>query len=190
MTKIAGSGSGSISQRHGFADPDPPQNVMDPQHWSKIIKFFLSCNFFWIFGHQNPGSGSGSVSQWIRIQNTEKYGTCTKIITNNYLKLYFNEWSLFSLYLHRSFMVSLMAFSGATPSSWGTRPRYRPVTPSCLTTWVIFIHSFKVNVQAFINFWNHSFIYLDSNSLLLLSEVISSFTVFKRELTWEKTHSA
>jgi hypothetical protein len=35
MTQIAGSkpGSGSISQRHGCADPDPPQNVMDPQHW-------------------------------------------------------------------------------------------------------------------------------------------------------------
>jgi hypothetical protein len=37
MTKIAGSdsGSGSISQRHGSADPDPdpPQSVMDPQHW-------------------------------------------------------------------------------------------------------------------------------------------------------------
>ncbi len=38
MSKIAGSGyaSGSISQRHGSADPDPypdpPENVMDPQH--------------------------------------------------------------------------------------------------------------------------------------------------------------
>jgi hypothetical protein len=33
MTKIAGSGSGSICQRHGSADPDPDphQNVMDPQ---------------------------------------------------------------------------------------------------------------------------------------------------------------
>ncbi len=33
MTKIAVRG---ISQRHGSADPDPdpPQNVMDPQHWS------------------------------------------------------------------------------------------------------------------------------------------------------------
>jgi hypothetical protein len=29
--KIAG--SGSISQRHGSADPDPHQNVMDPKHW-------------------------------------------------------------------------------------------------------------------------------------------------------------
>jgi hypothetical protein len=37
MTNIAGSGSesGSISQRHGSEDPDPdpPENVMDPQHW-------------------------------------------------------------------------------------------------------------------------------------------------------------
>ncbi len=38
MMKIAGSGStsgsesGSISQRHGSADPDPHQNDMDPQH--------------------------------------------------------------------------------------------------------------------------------------------------------------
>jgi hypothetical protein len=34
MTKIAGSGSesGSISQRHGSADPDSHQNVMDPEH--------------------------------------------------------------------------------------------------------------------------------------------------------------
>jgi hypothetical protein len=33
MTKIAGSESGSISQRHGSADldPDPHQNVKDPE---------------------------------------------------------------------------------------------------------------------------------------------------------------
>jgi hypothetical protein len=33
MTKIAGSGSNN--QRHGSADPDPPQNVMDPEHWHR-----------------------------------------------------------------------------------------------------------------------------------------------------------
>jgi hypothetical protein len=42
MTKIAGSGSGSINQRHGSADldpdPDPHQNVMDPQHCLKVTK--------------------------------------------------------------------------------------------------------------------------------------------------------
>ncbi len=34
LKKIAGSGSGFICQRHGFADPDPDpyQNVMDLQH--------------------------------------------------------------------------------------------------------------------------------------------------------------
>jgi hypothetical protein len=36
MTKIAG--SGSISQRHGSADPEPLQNVMDPQHWQGDAK--------------------------------------------------------------------------------------------------------------------------------------------------------
>jgi hypothetical protein len=30
-------GSGSISrQRHGSADPDPHQNVMDPEHWFQV----------------------------------------------------------------------------------------------------------------------------------------------------------
>jgi hypothetical protein len=31
-------GSGSISQRHGSADPDPDphQNVMDPEHWFQV----------------------------------------------------------------------------------------------------------------------------------------------------------
>jgi hypothetical protein len=43
MTKIAGSGSesGSISQRYGSVDPDPDphQNVMDPEHMAlNIVK--------------------------------------------------------------------------------------------------------------------------------------------------------
>jgi hypothetical protein len=39
MVKIEG--SGSISQRHGSSDPDPDphQNVMDPQHWNKASEF-------------------------------------------------------------------------------------------------------------------------------------------------------
>jgi hypothetical protein len=37
--KIEGSASGSISQRHGSADPDPDphQNVMDPQHCLQVV---------------------------------------------------------------------------------------------------------------------------------------------------------
>jgi hypothetical protein len=32
MTKTAAAGSESISQRHGSSDPDPYQNVTDPEH--------------------------------------------------------------------------------------------------------------------------------------------------------------
>jgi hypothetical protein len=32
LKKGVGSGSGSISQRYGSADPDPHQDVTDPQH--------------------------------------------------------------------------------------------------------------------------------------------------------------
>jgi hypothetical protein len=39
MAKIAG--YGSISQRHGSADPDPYQNVMDPQHLFIVFFIFL-----------------------------------------------------------------------------------------------------------------------------------------------------
>ncbi len=50
MTKIAGSGSesgsGSIIQRHGSADPDPHQNVMDPEHCFHEKGFLL--RFTWI----------------------------------------------------------------------------------------------------------------------------------------------
>jgi hypothetical protein len=59
MTKIAGSTSepGSISQRHGSADPDPNphQNVMDPEHWLWV----------WICWIHNQ------LTSWIRIRNPE-----------------------------------------------------------------------------------------------------------------------
>jgi hypothetical protein len=45
MTKIARSGSrsGSISHRHGSADPN--QNVIDPQHWWKLC-FYLESKLY------------------------------------------------------------------------------------------------------------------------------------------------
>jgi hypothetical protein len=49
MMKIEGSGSrsGSISQRHGSADPDPHQNVMDPQHCVPCLPFnYSKVSFF------------------------------------------------------------------------------------------------------------------------------------------------
>jgi hypothetical protein len=52
MTKIAG--SGSISQRHGSADPDAHQNVMDPEHCfirsgSEDSNLLLVIGMFFIF---------------------------------------------------------------------------------------------------------------------------------------------
>ncbi len=44
--KIEGSGSesGSISQRHGSADPDPHQNVMDPEHCATDTSYYEALN--------------------------------------------------------------------------------------------------------------------------------------------------
>ena len=45
MTKLAGSWSGSISRRHGSADPYPHQHVMDPEHFilalSKLMRIWI-----------------------------------------------------------------------------------------------------------------------------------------------------
>ncbi len=53
MTKIAG--SGSISQRHGSADPDtdpnPYQNVLDPQHCF-IVESTALCRLWTVFLNQ------------------------------------------------------------------------------------------------------------------------------------------
>jgi hypothetical protein len=40
-----GVGSGSISQRYGYGDPDPHQNVTDPKHWffPRIMQYFGVC---------------------------------------------------------------------------------------------------------------------------------------------------
>jgi hypothetical protein len=51
MTEIVGFGSisGSISQRHGSADPDPHQNVMDPQHCFRSLQY-LNLIYLYICG--------------------------------------------------------------------------------------------------------------------------------------------
>ncbi len=64
MMKMAGSASGSVSHRHGSADPDAHQNLMDPQHLlsylhthrhTAIVVLSFSCCFcgrcllYWFF---------------------------------------------------------------------------------------------------------------------------------------------
>ncbi len=80
MTKIAGSGSasGSISQRHGSADPDldpdPYQNVMNPKHCIKDTvmdsyvevpnSYCINKLFEWLFSRvlASHRGGPGSIS--------------------------------------------------------------------------------------------------------------------------------
>jgi hypothetical protein len=54
VTKIAGSGSESICQRYGSADPDPDpdpyQNFMDPQHCLIHICIFTYRRLLWYGG--------------------------------------------------------------------------------------------------------------------------------------------
>jgi hypothetical protein len=54
MTKIEdpdpGSGSGSISKWHGSQDPDPHQNIMDPDHWESTLGI-------WHYPHRGVHAG-------------------------------------------------------------------------------------------------------------------------------------
>jgi hypothetical protein len=52
-------GSESISQRHGSADPDPQQNVMDPQPWWQQLSKYGTIRYV-------SECGSGSSSQFVR----------------------------------------------------------------------------------------------------------------------------
>jgi hypothetical protein len=44
MMKMEGSESGSISKRHGSADSDTHQNVIDPQHWLADLTIYSGLN--------------------------------------------------------------------------------------------------------------------------------------------------
>jgi hypothetical protein len=57
MTKIAGSGSGSISQRPGSADPDPHQNVLNQLRMNVIFLRLRVCG---------AGEGGGAVAGQVR----------------------------------------------------------------------------------------------------------------------------
>ncbi len=50
LTKRAGYGSGSASQRYGSTDPDPYKNITDPeQHWLKVSRTDI-----WVFSTGGP----------------------------------------------------------------------------------------------------------------------------------------
>jgi len=79
MMKIAG--SRSTLQRHGSADPDPDphQNVMDPQHWFKVVS---------VENDSKPSPIRALFSRWSPPQTT-KLLDCAVYWTQ------FTQWSLF-----------------------------------------------------------------------------------------------
>jgi hypothetical protein len=80
MMKTAG--SGSISQRHVSADPDPHKNVMDPQHCGKFWQGSGS-TLVWLTG---PGSGP----HWVKKRDLDP--TETNPDPQHWLTCYICTW--------------------------------------------------------------------------------------------------
>jgi hypothetical protein len=51
----SGAGSGSIRQRYGCGDPDPHQNVVDPQHWLAAFRQCFHNGYRYIYSIQLCG---------------------------------------------------------------------------------------------------------------------------------------
>ncbi len=93
MTKIvgfrSGSESGSISQRHGSADPDPDahQNVMDPQHWYCLLFYCLL-----VLGIKSNGGGTPlqmyPTAYW-KVQEDDTPARTVKTIVHTLVKVRF-----------------------------------------------------------------------------------------------------
>jgi hypothetical protein len=90
-----GSGSGSISQRHGSPDQDPHQNVMDPEHC-----LVGSSKYVW-----TPGAQLHTAAQC-----TQPVGPTTRCLFLSNLSLTFNDVSGTCGYLSAYFHILFLAF--------------------------------------------------------------------------------
>jgi hypothetical protein len=81
----SGSCSGSISQRHGSPDPDPPQNVMDPQHWFLLTLWAMrKCPF------TNTGNSLHELAYpWI---SDQKLPLWIRILLTGFALPFFEVW--------------------------------------------------------------------------------------------------
>ncbi len=137
MMKIAGSesASGSINQRHGSADPDPHQNVMDPQHcfcwhtdsafpwslspvcgvvslWFSLTSLYNDAAPGWQTGPQISGNQSESCKKTVISNNRG-------ISNSNFLKIYiwllffskFDRWSDPQRWIFRISAIRIHIFS-------------------------------------------------------------------------------
>ncbi len=95
LTKIAG--SGSVCQRCGSADPNPNQNVMDPQHWIAIRSSKTECE---ISGLRWPFLSSDLLSSCCvaKLLSSSKNckQNCDSYCFVTCLWLFIQQWSWFS----------------------------------------------------------------------------------------------
>ncbi len=61
----------NISQRHGYADPDPQQNVMDPQHCLKDPQIIRKCSNVCAGRWKLAGGGDFECYRYTERQYTE-----------------------------------------------------------------------------------------------------------------------
>ena len=133
LTKIAGSGSasgsGSISQRYGSADPhpDPYKNVMDPQHClkqSRSLVFFLAQNLVLVWSvvggwgclHPLPLQHRWDISllffyiyfPWscVRYSNSYDYSAAALLYWKTKAFGMFNRWPISDPYGLSAFLIS------------------------------------------------------------------------------------
>jgi hypothetical protein len=101
LKKIAWSGAGSFSQRYGSADPDPHQNVTDPQHCFLPKIFLLSSHIF--------GLGIRYPRSWIRkTGSTDFRGSEPSFYLSEYR---YHNVPTFFIYLSSSKLYHLPAIS-------------------------------------------------------------------------------
>ncbi len=70
LKKGVGSGSRSVSQRYGSAEPDPHQNVVDPQHYYKGQKTWKKICYLRTGNTREDERGTGWISMCVSIPHT------------------------------------------------------------------------------------------------------------------------
>jgi hypothetical protein len=83
VKKIAGSGSGFISQRHVCADPDPYQNFTGPQHCMCVVSRSTDLNI------QSGRVGENNFMCWCLRQLSQSNFSCEALLCLE--KFFFND---------------------------------------------------------------------------------------------------
>ncbi len=143
-------GSGSISQRHGSADPDPdpPQNVMDPEHWLaawyspatlRSRAGWTSCS---VRACGPPGRAAAALcARWISLHTNGLYSTKASVNetgSRDRIKNFWQKWVVLGLTknlifgFRRCFSDELLQLPFSQRLKWNNN-YWRPLWNHCIT---------------------------------------------------------